>query len=181
MTTLQTLERFADILAYGLPIGRFGFRHRRSQQCQRWIHHGKVDDVPIENAVVVPAIRIREQLAGRHVQGRERCNITNLIADPRRREFNPPFKNDFKFDALVCHLQHGPDAILIGPYLAGLCQWPSALAGNRGDSIRACEQLAQVAVAGNIRYQKIDVDRLAVFAISKRNDGAAAKQAVVLP
>nr|WP_242508667.1 hypothetical protein [Rhodocyclus purpureus] len=44
----------------------------------------------------------------------------------------------------------------------------------------AGEHLAQFAVAGEVRYQKVHIDRLAVFAVAKRYRGAAAEQALVL-
>jgi hypothetical protein len=49
-----------------------------------------------------------------------------------------------------------------------------------GPAPRAGEQLPQLAVARGIRHQKINVHRLAVFAMAQRDAGAAAKQAAVL-
>jgi hypothetical protein len=68
---------------------------------------------------------------------------------------------------------------LIGTKFASLLDL-RALAGQRAQALVAGQQLAQLSVAFDVGNEEVDVHRLAVLAVAKRDGRAAAEQAAVL-
>ena len=81
-----------------------------------------------------PAVRVRQELGGRHVQPGQRGHPGNAIARPRRLQFDPAFKDDLELDLVPeCDFQQGPQTVLVRADLAHLTQ-PRAGARDRPDT-----------------------------------------------
>ena len=74
------------------------------------------------------------------------------------------FENDFKLDWRLVDEQRCADAVLIGAYLACQAEFLAIRPQQAGQAGSAGQQLAQAAIAVEVRYQKIHIDRFAILA-----------------
>ena len=77
-------------------------------------HHGQVDDVAAEDAVVGPTVRVCEQLARCHVERRKGRDVADSVLCSRQFKFDARFENDFKLDLGVVYANRRSNAVLIG-------------------------------------------------------------------
>jgi hypothetical protein len=120
------------------------------------------------------------QLAGDHVQRSPGRTAADLVARGRRGQLDAPFQEDLAFDRSRAHQQRCPDPILIGPQLPGFLQRDRISTNHRRDAARSGQQCAQGPIAGAIRDDDSDGDRLAIFPVTQRDRGAPAEQSFVL-
>jgi hypothetical protein len=175
---LQVRHGAGQIRGHAVAVGGPGLGHGLRHQRLGRRHQRQVDDVTAHHGIVAPAVGIGQQLARRHVQRRQRGHAALAIVRAGGFEFDPALEHDLELDVDAVHLQQGADAVLVGAHLAG---WAQRVAGS-GDgthAVRAGQALAQLAIALDLGDQKVDVDRLAIFAVAQRHGGIATEEAAV--
>ncbi|MBK7463602.1 MAG: hypothetical protein IPJ50_13380 [Betaproteobacteria bacterium] len=69
-----------------------------AQQRQRGLIIAQINHIAAEHGVIAPSIRIGQQLAGRHVERRQRRNAANLIFPGGCHQSRCGLQDDFKLD-----------------------------------------------------------------------------------
>ena len=85
--------------------------------------------------------------------------------------------DNFELDRMSVHLHTGPDSVLICPDFTQYLQRHGTCVRDGYQRIRPCQQLTQLTVSRCVGYQKVDIYRLPVFAITQGNACASAKPA----